>query len=314
MHSSPLPHLLALIIGIELLTLSPAVLAQSSTVPSREVERLKVAMDRVQSLHHPMGEVQPGDWLSTYKESGQTFANYIAGRPTLPTSSRRILAIQPLGEFTASQRKIVSLTASYMEHFFGMPAKLLPEKELPVIPEDGQRIHPRWGVKQIRSTYLLSNVLKPALPPDAHALIAFTSSDLYPGAEMNFVFGQASLSDRVGVWSLHRLGKPDQDEDEFRRCLLRTMKIATHETGHMFGIMHCTQYECNMNGSNSISETDRHPADACPECMAKICWATHYDPLERYQRLATFAKDQGLTIEASFFQKVSEALDANSPK
>ena len=131
---------------------------------------------------------------------------------------------------------------------------------------------------------------------------------------MNFVFGQASLSERVGVWSLYRLVKPDDNEAEFKRCLLRTMKIATHETGHMFGIPHCKKYECNMNGSNSLSETDRRPADACPECMAKLCWASKYPPRVRYEKLAVFAQDQGLTTEAVSFARAAEALVSVYPK
>ncbi len=47
-------------------------------------------------------------------------------------------------------------------------------------------------------------------------MLALTTSDLWPGEGWNFVFGQASLSERVGVWSLHRLGNP---QIEFTTCL-----------------------------------------------------------------------------------------------
>ncbi len=40
---------------------------------------------------------------------------------------------------------------------------------------------------------------------DAAALIAFTNYDLYPGETWHFVFGQATFSERVGVYSLYRL-------------------------------------------------------------------------------------------------------------
>ena len=39
-------------------------------------------------------------------------------------------------------------------------------------------------------------------------MISFTSTDLWPGEDWNFVFGQASFEKPVGVWSLHRLGDP----------------------------------------------------------------------------------------------------------
>ena len=38
------------------------------------------------------------------------------------------------------------------------------------------------------------------LPKDAFAFVAFTSSDLWPGEGWNFVFGQASMEGRIGVW------------------------------------------------------------------------------------------------------------------
>lgn len=39
-------------------------------------------------------------------------------------------------------------------------------------------------------------------------MIAFTNADLWPGEGWNYVFGQASLADHVGVWSIHRYGDP----------------------------------------------------------------------------------------------------------
>ena len=282
-------------------------IAQKST-SGPDVDRLKAAIEAVKSLHTPMGEPLPGDWLTMYKENGQTFDEYLHGNPTLPSGKRRLLYVQPLGQFTETQRKVIALTAKYMELFFNLPVKLEPGKPLPAIPESARRIHPVWGDRQILTSYLLEEVLRPNLPEDAHALIAFTASDLYPGEEMNFVFGQASLSERVGVWSLYRLGAPDKSASDFRLFLLRTLKITTHETGHMFGLLHCIKYECNMNGSNHLGETDRHPLDACPECMAKICWATDYNPHVRYERLAAFFKEQGLPQEQQFFEKEAEAV------
>jgi archaemetzincin len=279
--------------------------AQQST---SGVDRLHAAIDAVKSLHTPMGEPLPGDWLTTYSEDGQTFAEYLRSNPTLPKGKRRVLYIQPLGAFTDTQRKVIALTAKYMEAFFNLPVKLQSEKPLPVIPENARRIHPAWGDRQILTSYLLTEVLRPTLPDDAHALIAFTTSDLFPGEEMNFVFGQASLSERVGVWSLYRLGAPERSADDYRLFLLRTLKLATHETGHMFSFLHCTKYECNMNGTNHLGETDRHPLDACPECMAKICWATDYNPRARYERLAAFYREQGLTTEQQMFEKRAEAV------
>ena len=152
--------------------------------------------------------------------------------------------------------------------------------------------------RQIRTGWIMDKMLKPELPTDAAALIAFTNEDLFPDSSMYFVFGQASLDDRVGVWSLYRL----DDRTGFDKFLQRTMKIAVHEVGHMFSMRHCTKYECVMSGTNHLAETDSRPIDACPECMAKIAWMTGTTPHERYERLVDFATRNRLMDAAVDFE------------
>jgi len=277
-----------------------------------DLAQLKAAMEAVRPLHKPLGEPQPGDWLTIYHEPGQTFQEYLSSDPVTARGARHTLYIQPLGKFTTTQRRIVTLTAEYLHRFFDLPVQILEDLPLSVVPRKARRRHPSWGMEQLLTTYITAEVLRPRLPADAAALIAFTAADLYPGDEMNFVFGQASLRDRVGVWSLYRFGDPDRSDQDFRLTLLRTMKLASHETGHMFSIQHCTRYECNMNGTNHLGETDRRPLDACPECMAKVCYATGYDPRKRYEQLADFCRANGFEAEQKFFEAELRALGAKS--
>ena len=67
----------------------------------------------------------------------------------------------------------------------------------------------------------------------------------------------ANLRDRVGVWSIHRYGDPDASKSAYKLTLERALKVAVHETSHMFSLRHCTAYECVMGGSNSLDESDR---------------------------------------------------------
>ena len=64
----------------------------------------------------------------------------------------------------------------------------------------------------------------------------------------------------------------------------------------------------SSSGTNGLHETDRRPLDVCPECMAKICWATNTSPRERYERLARFCAANGLERERRFFEASAEAL------
>jgi archaemetzincin len=268
--------------------------------------QLQALARKLKPLHAKMGPSQPGDWLESHPERGQTFQQYLRSRPVKLTEKRNVLYVLPLGEFDPEQRKIIDLSAEFLGLYFGCPVKTMETVSLDdVIPATARRVHPSWGVRQIKSTYVLDKVLPQRLPDDAVALIAFTSIDLYPNDDWNFVFGQASLRDRVGVWSIFRNGDP---KAEFKTCLKRTLQTATHETGHMFSIAHCTAYECNMCGSNNRAESDRRPLYLCPECVAKIWWATGSNPLQRYESLKAFCQRNGLSDEVDFFSKSIELI------
>jgi archaemetzincin len=81
------------------------------------------------------------------------------------------------------------------------------------------------------------------------------------------------------------------------------MKTATHELGHMLSMKHCILYACNMCGSNHREEADRRPLALCPECVAKLGWATQADLKERYRDLAAFLKKHGFKEESAFYEK-----------
>ncbi len=106
-----------------------------------------------------------------------------------------------------------------------------------------------------------------------------------------------------------RNGDPHGGDAEFRLCLLRTLKTASHETGHMFSMQHCTLYECNMCGSNHREEADRRPLWLCLHCLAKLCHATGADPIQRFKDLAAFSKRAGLKTEQEFYEKSLALLD-----
>ena len=289
---------------------SPMTTSTPATGPSSplSIQQLQTLMDKLRPLYARLGEPEPGDWLYHHKEPGQTFRQYVASDPVRPVGKRTVIYIQPLGEFTDAQRRIVTLTAEFLGLYFNRPVKVRDDVPLSVIPARARRTHPTWGDKQILTGYVLDEVLRPRLPEDAAACLALTASDLWPGPGWNFVFGQASLTDRVGVWSIYRNGDPSGGEADFRLCLLRTLKTAAHEMGHMFSMLHCTAYECCMCGSNHRQEADRRPVALCPECMAKVCWATGANPAQRLKRLAAFCQAHGLEAQQRFYEKALAIL------
>lgn len=142
-------------------------------------------------------------------------------------------------------------------------------------------------------------------PVDAVAVLAITQEDLWPGRGWNFVYGQVSLVDRVGVWSTARMGDPEKEAQMFLR---RVLQVAVHETGHMFGIKHCTAYECCMNGSNHQAESDQAPLVFCVECDAKLWWACGLDVSRRAHSLYQFAREHGLKSDAAQWKRIANSL------
>jgi archaemetzincin len=271
--------------------------------PDARVAMLHRAIARTEPFFRKMGNPQPGDWLTAFREPGQTFDEYLAGNPTVPTKERRKIYVLPLGNFSAEQRRVIETTTGYLAAFYGLSVESLSARPLNAVFPN-VRHNKLTLTRQIKTGYILNEILVPILPADAAALIAFTDQDVYSDESMNYVFGQASVDKRVGVWSLYRL----RERAGFDKFLRRTIKIATHETGHMFSMKHCTKYECVMSGTNNISETDRRPVDACPECMAKVCWLSGVDPGARYRRLAEFCRRSGMTSEAKDFEAKAAAL------
>ena len=228
--------------------------------------------------------------------------------PIRPTGDRDTIYVLPIGQFSPGQKSLIGLSAEFLGLYLNCEVRLLDDVGDDVVPVAAQRHNPLSNTKQFLTPFLLDEVLAPRLPGDAVALIGFTATDLWPGRNWNFVFGQASLRERVGVWSIARFGDPDVGPEEFQTCLLRTLRTATHETGHMLPLQHCTAFECNMCGSGLLEESDRYPLALCPQCVKKVCWATQTDPVTRFQKLAEFCEQHGLTTEARYYEHAVNRL------
>ena len=146
-------------------------------------------------------------------------------------------------------------------------------------------------------------LLSQLLPPDAFCLLGITPRDLYPDPSWNFVFGEASLKDRVGVYSFARYDPRFFGEDASDRAALvlrRSCKVLAHETCHMFGIAHCIYFHCLMNGSNHMAESDARPMHLCPVDLHKLYDGVRFDPVERYAHLKEFCEEVGFKDEAAW--------------
>jgi archaemetzincin len=107
-------------------------------------------------------------------------------------------------------------------------------------------------------------------PQDALKLLALTGRDLFIPV-LTFVYGHAQLGGRVAVVSLARLRQEFYGMAPNREIYIeRAVKEAIHETGHMFGLVHCADRTCAMSLSTNIRQIDLKRAALCEECARRI--------------------------------------------
>uniref|UniRef100_A0A3P8UBK5 Archaemetzincin-2 n=1 Tax=Cynoglossus semilaevis TaxID=244447 RepID=A0A3P8UBK5_CYNSE len=252
------------------------------------------------------------DWIPAHPEEPQDFRSFWRDpHRTSPDPAHNTIYIQTIGSFGEAgpqTDQYVQWLRQYCQAFFcGLSVKLMP----PVTVAETQcsfRVNSNLHNLQILTGDLLQ-FLAHRKPKDAFCIVGITMIDLYPKESWNFVFGQASLSMGMGVFSFARydnhfysrnytgrLSKSLQpkkgDYSVFdgyytppicSSLLLRSCKTMTHEIGHMFGIRHCQWLSCVMQGSNHLEESDRRPLDFCPICLRKLQVSVGFNIADRYK-------------------------------
>ncbi|XP_044035713.1 archaemetzincin-2 isoform X1 [Siniperca chuatsi] len=289
------------------------------------------------SLFQPITVHSDSDWISAHPEEPQDFESFYRDpyRKT-PNASYNTIYIQTIGSFGeagAQTDQYVEWLRAYCQAFFyGLSVKLLPAVTV-AETQCSFRVNSNSHNLQILTGDLL-RFLGNRKPKDAFCIVGITVIDLYPKESWNFVFGQASLTMGMGVFSFaryddnfysrHYAGRlkkwlqPKQgDYSVFNgyytppitsTLLLRSCKTMTHEIGHMFGIKHCQWLNCVMQGSNHLEESDRRPLDFCPICLRKLQVAIDFKIAERCKALLQWIEEDQSQIsrpeEASACQPV----------
>lgn len=257
---------------------------------------LKAALQPTPACFCCLGKAKPGEWLDWAMEPGQSFDQYASSGPPRPSRERNTIYLLPL-TLAAEQRTrsddlepepesqadeqmmggtlppldpLVKLVQAYYQLEVRVLPPLLLSKLRPACRGSGTST-------QYDATSILVG-LKKALPPDAHTLCAVTMADIWHG-DLLFVFGCANLQSRCGVFSFCRQDPTYYESVPRKRTVAeqqllyqRASKTVCHEIGHTFGMQHCSFYQCLMQGSNGLDETDSRPMPLCPVCLRKLLW------------------------------------------
>ena len=158
-------------------------------------------------------------------------------------------------------REAFTAVGERMGREFGLPLReyAMPDLEFARDPRRNQ-----YG-----SIPVLEKLVK-AYPGDAVKLLAVTGRDLFIPV-LTFVYGHAQLGGRIAVISLARLRQEFYGLDPDRNILIqRATKEALHESGHLFGLVHCPDISCAMSLSTNIRQIDLKRAAFCASCAARL--------------------------------------------
>ena len=118
---------------------------------------------------------------------------------------------------------------------------------------------------QYDAASILQN-LDNVIPDNCHKLIGVTAVDLCIPI-FTHVFGEARQNGRVAVVSIFRMTKTtDKSMSTEAAVYERIAKVALHELGHLFNLVHCDDRNCLMHFSGNLHELDRMSMLHCRYC------------------------------------------------
>ncbi|CDW79333.1 archaemetzincin-2 isoform x1 [Stylonychia lemnae] len=283
---------------------------------------LKHILTNAEKLFQPKKIHQQGDWLISNKEKNQTFESYQKpGVKNLVTPQRNkiyIFVIDPKidNQFAEKLRKYC--TAFYTDMIVEIKR---PESETFLEDLEVPNRESLWG-KQYNAISILNKVNK-MVPSDAYCMLTVTMQDIYPYDSWLYVFGWANYVSRTGVFSFVRyqsdfspLSKllagfqPEPTEEQIKKenneLLENACYVMVHEIGHMYGLTHCTFYECIMNGFNSFQEQKRFKRYLCPVCLRKLQSNMQFDVKRRFRDMQKICEEYEFQEMAEYYAKAAK--------
>jgi archaemetzincin len=175
------------------------------------------------------------------------------------SSNQRLVGVVPLGEVSEIALKVI---AAHISGYFNLSIQILPPLE-----------HPEYALDEKRFQYNAGIILKAMAAKkftDYEKVIGVLNLDLFIPI-FTHVFGEAKQGGKFALVSLFRLGRnPDGSPSPSSLIYERTAKVALHELGHLFNLLHCREKKCLMHFSGGIRDLDQTPMYLCRYCSTYL--------------------------------------------
>ena len=165
------------------------------------------------------------------------------------------IGIVPMGVIPPVVPKVI---AAHISGFLNLASTVLKPMRNPQYALDDRRL-------QFDAATILETMENQSFA-GVDKIVAILNVDLFLPV-FSHVFGEARQHGRVALVSLCRLTEHPMKNGELSSTTLeRTAKVALHEIGHLYGLIHCENHPCLMHFSGSLEELDQTPFNICPYC------------------------------------------------
>ena len=168
---------------------------------------------------------------------------------------KRILGVMPVGDVSGFAAKVI---AAHITGYLHLDAEVLSVMGQPVSAYDERRFQYNAGI-----------LLKAfeAIPfDDYEKVVAVLNVDLFVPI-MSCVFGEARQGGKIALVSLFRLRtEPDGVTSSSSLICERAAKVALHELGHLYNLVHCEDHRCLMHFTGEVMHLDEAPLYFCRYC------------------------------------------------
>ncbi len=170
----------------------------------------------------------------------------------------KIVGVIPIGDVPDMAPKVI---AANILAFLNFPAKILPRVEVPENAYDKKRL-------QYNAAALIKSIATAGFE-SFHKLIGVCDLDIFIPI-FTHVFGEAMQGGNCAVVSLFRLQKKHLFHTPNSHTYERLAKVALHEAGHLFHMIHCEDELCLMHYSADIDNLDDIQMRFCRYCSKFI--------------------------------------------